>query len=336
MILDVDKFFEDAFPIVLSTDADLEEGENLQLDAQALSNFFDTPMVIDEIRVQIKSPDNFLTIGNFGGSIRLKLTLGRYALTDVYVPVGCLGPTFDGGTIDNAVYQVGTYSPECIPAQFSTYQVGFFRWKLPRPLVVPVGMPLEAKISRQIEGLNLVYPDNTTVSVNVAYVGRVTKKRLPKGITVPIPYVGLYENVFTSASVAVSGQRDLYNPFQSPLTVQRLIGRWQNIYLDSGTPQASLISLDANGSLGSTAIDFPLTQIRLFDGFNVTNRLIPGASIWEENTRAFNMNVELGPREGFEVTIDATAGVPSTGAQPSPDGSNTSLVTMIGWRNEDL
>ena len=337
MNLDIDQFFADATPVILSGDVDLEEGENKQLDSEALSNFFDTPMVIDEVRVQVASPAVQLNIGNFGGSIRLKLNMGTYALTDTFVPVGCLGSTYEGGTLNNTTFNAGFYSPEALPSQFGSGTVGFFRWKLPRPLVVPAGACLEARISRQIEGLTQVYPSTTTASVNVAYAGRVIKKPLPRGLVVPIPYVGLFSNTFTSASVATSNQRDLYNPFQSVLNVQRLIGRWQNIYLSSANAAASSISLDANGALGDTEIDFPLTQVRTFSGFNVTNGFIPGLSIWEANTRAFNMNVALERGEGFEVIIDSTAGLPSTQAEGSEyDGSNTSFVTMIGWRNENL
>lgn len=342
MIFDVDKFFADSFPVLLSADISMEEGENKQMDSQALSNYFDTPMVIDEIRVQLLSPviESGMEIGNFGGSVRLKLTMGRYALTDTYVPVACFGPTFDGGTIDNAVYRAGVFSPESTLTIFTPWRtIGFFRWKLPRPLLVPSGMPLEAKISRQIEGLSQVFPDDdSALSVNLAYVGRVSKKRLPRGITVPVPYVGLFSNVFASANVVTSNQLDLYNPFKSPLTVQRFIARWQNIYWDTLGPTFSHISLDSRGSIGSTPIDFPLTQIRTFSGFNITNGFIPGPAVWEANTRSLGAaSVILTRGEGFEVTIDATAGVPPTSGEESEvDGSNTSFVTMIGWRNEDL
>lgn len=332
MILDIDDFFADSFPVIVSTDVTLTEGTNKQLDTQALSNYFETPMVIDEIRTQIRSPLGLTQIGNFGGSVRLKLALGRYALSRVYIPVGCLGPMFEGGTIDNEIYAAGTYSPETLSAQFTDdFHVGYFRWKLPRPLVVPPGMPLDAKISRSLDQFTAAYPSATTLSVNVAYVGRVAKKDLPSGLTIPIPYVGLFENVFTSASVAASGQLDLYNPFVRSLTVQRIIGRWQNIFVDGGDPTAYSISLDSNGTLGSQQIDFPPTRIRTFSGFDVTNAFIPGLSIWEANTHALNANIEFEQGAGIEVTIDATGGVPSTGT-----GSNTSLVTMIGWRNEDL
>lgn len=336
-VFDLDAFFADSFPVILSDSTTLEEGDNKQMDVQALSNFFDTPMVIDEVRTQIISPNVELQVGNFGGSIRLKLAAGRFALNSVYVPVGCLGPTYDGGTMDSATYAAGLFSPESLLSGFTDpYHMGFFRWKLPRPLVIPPGTALDAKISRQIEGLNIVYPSTTTVSVNVAYVGRVSKKALPSGIAVPIPYVGLFENVFTSANVAISDQLDLYNPFVQPLNVQRLIGRWQNIYLDSGDPSSSLISLDANGTSGGSVIEFPPTQIMLFNGFAITDGFRPGGSIFEYNTRSLVANIELSRGQGFEVTIDATSGVPSTGAQPTPTGSNTSFVTMIGWRMESL
>lgn len=338
-ILDVEQFFADSVPVIVSDSIDLEEGDNAQLDTQELANFFNTAMVIDEVRVQIQSPNAELSVGNFGGSIRLKLSMGRFALSSVYLPVGCLGPTFDGGTLDSVQLETGSFSPETLGPQFSNYsRLGFFRWRLPRPLVVPPGAALEAKISRQIEGLSQIYPSETTVTVNVAYAGRVSRKQFPRGSAiVPVPYVGLFTNTFTSANVVTSGQLDLYNPFREPLTVQRLIGRWQNIYLDSAAPEESFISLDANGTRGNTQIDFPPTQIRTFSGFNVTNGFIPGLSIWEANTRAFPANVQLERGEGFEVTIDATGGVPSTQAEGSAyNGSNTSFVTMIGWRNESL
>jgi hypothetical protein len=338
MNLDIDAFFADSYPIILSANVELEEGDNKQLDSQLLSNYFNTPMVIDEIRTQIVSPNMALRYSNFGGSVRLYLNMARYALMSEYVPVGCLGPTYEGGTIDNSTISPLLYSPESLYGGFvEDISTGFFRWKLPRPLVVPTGAALEAKISRSIEGLSNVYPDDTTLQVNVAYAGRVARKQLPEGVTVPIPYVGFFENVFTSASVAISDQLDLYNPFQVPLTVQRLIGRWQNIFLDNSPASSSGISLDWAGVPTLTQIDFPPTRIRTYDGFEITNGFAPGLSIWEGNTRTLPCNILFEPGQGLEITIDATGGIPSTTGSGSPyTGSNTSLITMIGWRNENL
>lgn len=336
-MFDIDKFFADSFPVVLSADAELDEGDNKQLDVQSLSNFFDTPMVIDEIRTQIVTPNVEIELGNFGGSVRFKLSLDRYALSSVYIPVGCLGPTFDGATIDSTTYQATSNSPESLNGAFAdAYFMGFFRWKLPRPLVVPAGMALEAKISREIDGLTVAYPSAGPLSVNVAYAGRVARRQMPSGVTIPIPWVGLFENQFTTPSVAISDQLDLYNPFQQPLTVQRLIGRWWNAYLATGLPDATRIALDTTGTLGRDSIDFPPTQVKLFNGFYVTNGFIPGCSVFESNTRSLGVNVDLDRGEGFEISIDATSGLPSTGPDNPPLGYNRSLVTMIGWRNQTL
>lgn len=339
-LFDIDTFFADSTPVVVSADVDIGENENLQFDSQSLSNYFDTPMVIDEMRVQIVAPYE-IAIANFGGAIRLKLSLGRFALSKDYIPVGCFGSTFDGGTIDNSTFQPYLFSPESLSGGFSSSAytfTGYFRWKLPRPLVVPVGMPLEAKISRQVDNIAAAlgnYP--TDVSVNLAYAGRVAKKSLPSGISIPVPYVGLFENQFTTASVATSDQLDLYNPFQSTLNVQRFVSRWQNIYLDDSDPVNTMwIGLDTIDG-GNEAFDFPPSQLRTFDGFNITNGFIPGLSIWEANTKAVSANVAFERGQGVEVMIDATGGLPPTQAEGFPyNGSNTSFVTMIGWRSEEL
>ena len=337
MILDIDQHFADSYPVVVSDTLTLEEGDTKQFDSQALSNIFSSPMVIDEVRVQIVAPLD-LQVGNFGGSVRLKLSLGRYALSSVFIPVGCLGTSFGGGELGTNGFDPQLFSPESIYGGFTEVNsTGFFRWKLPRPLLCPIGMPLEAIVSRQIEGLSNVFPGADPLTVNLSYAGRVTTQPLPPGdITAPIPYVGLYENVFTSASVSISNQTDLYNPFQGPLNVQRLIGRWQNIYLDSSVETDSWIGLDQRELGGSEAILFPSTQVKTFSGFYITNGFIPGQALFDADTRSLPMNILLDRGEGLEVTIDATAGIPTTGAQPSPTGSNTSFVTMIGWRNETL
>jgi hypothetical protein len=336
-IFDVDSFFADSFPTVVSSSVSLDEGDNQQFDSQLLSNYFDTPMVIDEVRVQIVAPYE-IAVGNFGGAVRLKLSLGRFALCTDYIPVGCFGGTFDGGTIDNSTMQAFLFASESLGGGFTPYNfVGFFRWKLPRPLVVPVGMPLEAKISRQVDNIAAAigYPP-TSLAVNLAYAGRVSKNKLPSGIIAPIPYVGLFEHQFLTPSVTTSNQLDLYNPFQSTLNVQRFVGRWQNIYLDDSDPLNTWIALDTVDA-GSSEFDFPPSQIRTFDGFNITNGFIPGLSIWEANTKATSTNVAFSRDQGVEVMIDATAGLPDTQFSGSAyDGSNTSFVTMIGWRNEEL
>lgn len=339
---DVDKFFAGAYPVATSAEVTLVEGGTAQFNSQGLSNYFDNPMAIDEIHFQVRtgySSTLHPVYLNFGGTIRIKLMLGRFALSSVFVPIGCLGTTFGGGTLGYATFASAVYSPETVITEFTQFSyTSYFRWKLPRPLVSPVGMPLEAQAIRVPDGISQVFPlADTSVTVNMTYVGRAIKKRLPKTILAPVPYVGLFANVFSTPSVATSGQLDLYNPFQSPLTVQRLIGRWQNVFLDSATPTSSRMGLDVQDGGGTTPIVFPLTQVRTFSGFNITNGFIPGDAVFDANTKSFPLHVMLERGQGIGVDIDSTAGVPDTQEPGSAyDGSNTSLVTIIGWRNENI
>lgn len=338
---DVDKFFAGAYPVATSAEVTLSEGGTAQFNSQGLSNYFDNPMAIDEIHFQVRtaySDTLHPAYLNFGGTIRVKLSLGRFALSNVFVPVGCLGTMFWGNTLDSATF-ASLYSPETVITDFTQFSyTSYFRWKLPRPVVAPVGMPIEAQIIRVPDGISQVFPlANTAVTVNMTYVGRAVKKKLPRAPYTAVPYVGFFGKVFTTPSVATSGQLDLYNPFQSPLTVQRLIGRWQNVFLDSVTPTNSYMGLDVQDTGGQTPIVFPLTQLRTFSGFNITNGFIPGDAVFDANTKSFPAHIILNRGEGFDVTIDSTAGLPATQEAGSAyDGSNTSLVTMIGWRNENV
>lgn len=353
-----EKFFADSDPLAISTSVTLASGASVVADQTALMNDYDMtrPLLVDAIHFRTVTP-NWSAFqrqsGRFGSNLgctfRVLFSLGRYQLSRVPIPIGIFGPPLDGGSSFNS-FDGPAASYESVPISTSVAAVefnGHYVWRLPRPLLVPPNMLLEARVVRSDDGFA------SDVLLDICYVGRQAKKPIPTAIPAAIPYVGLFEQRFTTPGVFVSGQQDLSNPFTKPLHVQRFIGRLQILFRQSLAAQAAEI---AAGVLGAgtesitvdiepeainlfTAINvsgglarFPPTQIRRFDGQNMTLGLQPGIAVFDGFRRTFPLNVTLAPRQGYEVTVDGRAGLPAVGGL----GHNTAFISMVGWREETL
>lgn len=356
----IEQFFVNSFPTVVGTSVALEPGgSNQQADHDRLVNPYDNAMLIDEIRFRTLSPEltPFLmdssdpgrSTYNYGGTVRVMFSLGRTRFSRVPIPLGCFAPPIvnDGPLVsdfgvstDTAEAKTIVVVPGAHPGRIS---MGYFRWVLPRSVLVPAGMVLDAVFTRTDDGIvdtTTVPTPPSAVRVDVAYAGRVARGPVPGNLTIPVPYVGLFAHDFTVPTIAVSGENDLSNPFDQPLHVQRLIGRLQTIY--ASTKGAALngrsIALDQSCLDDAALTYFPGVTLRTFEDFNITRVQLPGVNIFEGYKRSLSLNTTLQKNQGFQVSVDGSSGLPATGGLDGfiEPGLNTAFVTMVGWREEKL
>lgn len=194
------------------------QGQTLPLDSALLASAFRAPVYIDEVRFAYIRylPDSVGAA--LGGSLRVRMALGRYEVTQArnspFVPMWNFAPRS----------QVSAET-----------QQGMYRWRLPKPLFVPAGAMLSTSIYRTVDG------DNGTVLVAVAYAGRFIPPGTPPPRSIDVPFVSLYEGT-AGAGTGMSSELDLVNPFQEPLFVQRFICRVQesNAMDDLGTAEMKI------------------------------------------------------------------------------------------------
>lgn len=353
-----EKFFADGDPLAVSTTVSLASGASIVADQEALSNDYDRSraFLIDTIRFHVVTPDwsNFARQAlipngaNLGGTLRVLFSLGRHQLSRVPIPIALFGPPRDGAVAFN-LFQSMVQSYETVNVRYgATIKFnGHFEWKLPRPLLVPANAVLEARVVRSGDG----FPANLTLGI--CYLGRSAKRTVPSGIPAAVPYVGLFEQNLATPGVYVSGQHDLWNPFAHELHVQRFTGRLQTLFRQTLAEQAAEIAAGVfnagtqcilldyepeafnfiSGAYVSGGISrFPATQLRRYNGQNMTLGLQPSISIFEGYRRSFPAGVALAARQGYEATIDARGGLPATGSL----GANTAFISMVGWREEHL
>lgn len=353
----IEKFFADSDPLAMSTAVTLASGTSAVADQAALMNDYDMtrPFLIDAIHFQV-STLNWSAFQrqtgrpgtNLGCTFRVHFSLGRHQMSRVPVPVGLFGPPLDGASaFDSFAGQLNSYESVTTAGGGALEFNGHYIWRLPRPLLVPPNMLLEARVVRSADGFA------ADATLGICYIGRQARRSIPGAIPVAIPYVGLLEQRFPPAGVFTSGQHDLWNPFAKPLHVQRLIGRLQILFRQTPAEQLAEIAAGVLGAgVECVTVDiepeavnfttltnvsgglakFPAVQLRRFDGQNMTLGPQPGIVVFDSFRRVFPMNSTLAPRQGYEATLDGSTGLPFVGSL----GSNTAFISMIGWREETL
>lgn len=297
-------------PFLLSAEVDIAERGYAAFDTGALSNPYNTAMVIDSIRMMTQSDtvDTELGLNAFGGSVRARFTLGKRELSRAYVPLALHGPLLQytpqngGFTYESELGVEGIFAAGA--SSYSTYI-----WKLPRPLIVPQNEVLMAEVTRQADA------QGGNVRVKVAYAGRRLPSTFEMPRTLEVPFVGVYlPGVQTSSTAGVqSSELDLVNQFNDKvLHVQRLCGRVFRQRPVGGLPVLDL----ANGT----------GNIQMFhsDERTVVRDLTPFMRVFDISTRVWEMPFDLAPKARINVLMNSFA----VDTEP--------MVSLVGWRTEEL
>lgn len=291
-------------PMLLAASCQLVAGRTANPDSALLASPFRKPYVIDEVRFQVALPvgDGVGLVPDFnmGGSVRCRLQLGRMAVTRDFVPIWLFGTNLNSEYLADT-----TFSGALLGTSFS-----HFRWRLPRPLYVPAGQQLIASFSREIDG------SSSTATVWIAYAGRYLPPDSKPPKEIDVPYVTTYIGV-KDAEVGQSNEKDLVNPFDGPLNVQRMIGRVQ-------LEQSGGIAEGAGMTASPTTFQGPAVIIKDSYGHNVIGDFAAFSEVFSLVRRGWTFHRVLEPRERYHLYY---RGIPTAG---------TVMVSLVGWRKEAL
>ncbi len=200
--------FERATPLLMSSSASVLDNNSAIPQSADLAYPFRKPVIIEEIRWNLRMATSSSQNRNLGSFVSTKLSIGqRYLMRDP-VPIWLLGTLL---SIDREQILENTLVEK---SYFSDY-----RWRLPEPLYLDAGQVLSSWFTRGNDSFT-----GTPVTVQVSYVGRTVSPRQPRPKVIPIPYAASFVTTL-GQTYGQSNEKHLFNPFDIPLRVQRMTGR---------------------------------------------------------------------------------------------------------------
>lgn len=304
-------------PLLLSARVNVLANGTAVADSAALSSPIRRPYVIDEIRFTASAA--ITAVGsapgvNWGGFIRAKLSLGRIPLTNGFIYIWLFGTAINSEMTVQP--EVGGVSPT------TRWTFAHFRWKLPKPLYIPVGQTLTCEILRDADPITPAFTTegtNNSVTVDIGYTGRYLKPTADVPSVLEVPYVTQYLPP-VNAGAAHSSENDLVNPFLMPINIQRMIGRLRFVSTSTGLGETT-----ENGDLTT-----PVVQIRDSWGHNVLNDFTPFLYVFHYPRRAWTFHRILEPKERYNVIL---RDIPTQPPLTAPEEIRP-MISIVGWREE--
>lgn len=301
-------FSDNSAPLLMTASTGIIlPGSSVECDSEALTVPFRKPAIIDEVRWSVRrSGGSNPNVYNPGGLVGCRLSLGGLDLTNKFVPLWLFGPVIQDPGLTERVSDT----------DFGAALVNFatFRWKMPVPLEVPSGLSLRAEISLAADNFG-------DTQVDIAYAGRYLGARDKIAKTLRVPYVSTFITK-RGDTYAESGEKDLWNPFQVPLNVQRFVGRLE--YRDSGR------GFTVNEAVDPTTIHAVKVKMRDSVGDVITRGEPHFYSIFEGSRRAWTFGRQLHPKEQYYATV--------FGLENSLDAGvfTNAQVSLVGWREAEI
>jgi hypothetical protein len=218
-------------PIVLSAKVSMRMGATAQPDLSLLVSPVQRPILAHEISFAVKIPGPEPSVTSlalhFLPFLRASMQLGRYAITDGFVPVSNFAPRYSY----YYSHQWGTgYVGVAVPT--GAGGAGIFnhrRWILPRPMYMAPGEGLRVTF-QLLQQIPTLYSDlgKTTLmkflsdnwDIRVSIAGRILNGPIAASSR-RIPYVSAF---LPDSAQLNSGETDLRNALGAPVEVQRLVG----------------------------------------------------------------------------------------------------------------
>lgn len=318
-----------SYPILLSTQVVVPNGGGVvTADADDLQNDHQRDIQIEEIRFFVFVNSNMAVGGNPSSvetnpaaRVRVKLKMGRFDLTNNFIPLWLLGPrlvSVPGNIIG------GDSGFDGLPGFYNAAGNGtetvwdYQRWRFPRPLIVRHGSTLMAQFQvLQPDGSTVQGArSNTSYTVYIALVGRTFDREVPKKIPVPYATAWIADAVTQGLQ---SGDDQLVNKFNVDLHLQRFIGRVAS-ELTGG--------LWYDGGDGGTAAPFSLT-LNDSSGYQIVETTTDWSDVFNQARKTLNASGVLGPRQWYKARI-------SQAALPLGGPGSVPMISLIGWREEEL
>lgn len=321
-------------PALFSAQIDIAAGtKGVSLDQKTLQPGFRNAYLIDEIRISAYSAasagaaDNTVAQQRTGilGVISAKFQTGVHAFSQSAIPIGLYAPRWS--RLDYGGQIVG----EPTAGNFAYASYGHVRWPLPVPLYMAPGDALQCTLDRDTTRLAAL----GTITVQVAYAGRMVVQGAPAPVARAVPWVGWFEKLSTEGQV--QSQDKWRNPFMIPLHVQRLTMRSYRAVDSSdyfyGNDYFGLMAGSSNSGTNSyerLALEDSLGYKMVAGSSPAGGAAIPPpvGSVFDMARCAWTFGRPLGAREAFQATV--------TNLTPSSNAAYkvATQFGMVGYREE--
>lgn len=177
------------------------EGSFQAINPVELMNPNKTPMLIDEFRFTAPIILGLTPTLPFS-TVLAKISMGNSELTNDYVPLPVLAPTY-------------------MSAQFDSMLV----WHLPKPLWVPPHVQINCQLKVQLPVLGVASwtPPGSDISWSVAIAGRSLPGGQPTPRKIPIPWV-CATSARADSEQHTSKDNEIGNPFDSDFAMTQMVG----------------------------------------------------------------------------------------------------------------
>lgn len=310
-------------PISLTASGTIKNGSVGGVNADALVSPYGLPMEIHEIKWMLSAPTNVV----IGAGMGCNLELGDFKITNGYVPINAfcrsiLVTPFGGDFVD---FSMSTFNGEEIPTVPS---FASFVWRLQRPIFVPAGSVLLPKFQHQ----NLI-PDD--ISIQITYSGvTLPATYRPKKLVLPwVAYWTADGVVYNAASVQLSLENDLVNPWDEPLHVQRFVGRINYSGNISSVPPSERFTMGLNATgngLAEMIGKYFTLQMTHSSGANIIQSPTKFESVFYSSRRAWDINVTIPPKSYFIVQMSKIADAIASGSTAALRFQP--IIGMVGFR----
>lgn len=267
--------FQGVSPVLLSSPFTVLVNNLGIPDSGLLAYPFRKAIVVEEIRWDLYADFAGSDKVNLGGLVYTKMQLGRHLLMRDAVPLWLLGTTLSDYQEQGDADAILT-----TPRAYSHY-----RWRLPKPLYIEAGEVLRSQFNRANDGFG-------TITGQVSYVGKTVAPNQPVPSVIAVPYAAPF--VTTVGNVyQQSNEKDLFNPFDVPLKIQRMNGRVMQFAsgaraesvaaLTPVTPQSDVTIL-MNDSWGGKMVNNNTGPSDIFDAARaswLTDTVMPGKGVYE-------------------------------------------------------
>lgn len=313
----------EGIPMILNSSVTLPTPGSTGIpDMAALQSPYRQPYLIDEIYFILKGSTASASVNAIRqGVVRVRMSVGQYALSTAAIPISNFGPIIQQQNLSNSDSgQAGL-----------DFQCTYYRWVLPRPLLVGEGMSIQPIFTRDLIGAA------ASLVAGVTYVcRRLPNFKMPKEFDVP--YVGFYETPeATSTTVAIaprSSATDLFNPFQAPLYVQRFLARTRQRAVNGiGTGGEQIrIYPGIQSSVARATGSGTLQGMRLEDsrGYDITKDY--AFETVDINRAAWTYSRSLASKEWYTAAFPAFTAIVAAGQDPIR--AVAYQVSFVGFRSE--
>jgi hypothetical protein len=308
-----------SFPLHLTASTNLAANSSGGVNAISLKSPSGEAMEILEVRFSITAvPTVSSTLSpaysTYGAVIACKLDLGKYPLTNGYVPVALFGRSEE--LMAEQITDVG--SSNLFNAVCNEYA-----WRPPHPIYVPKGAVLVPTFQhRGITPFDL--------NVRISYAARLIPDGTPAPKRVMLPYVAAWGSGTFDAAVTGtdrSTETDLVNPFKEPLYIQRMVGRVINVFVATNR-------VDEGITTPTETVPALLWNVRIVDshGHPVVQKFTPFRLVFSSVTRSWDMDpsVTLAPMSFYSAYVRKDV----LGGYPALNSLNTqAFISIVGWRD---